>query len=209
MTLQRRQFLHLMGSVPVLAAGVGSLSGCSSPNPNYYRLGSVPGPTITGGPPSLEIRSVSIPGYLDRQGIVKRAGDFKLDIHSNDIWAEPLAAMLQAALVQDLTQRLTGTSVIGSGGSIGANPNLLVETNVLRFDPDPDGMMVLQAQVAVRNGQTLQIITTRSIQESGPAREPVVADIVSSMSDLWGAAANDIARLVVRTWRHMPRDAAG
>lgn len=183
------------------ATGIGALSGCASPNPNYYRLGPTSGPTVSGGPPTVEVRSVSIPGYLDRQGIVKRAGDFKLDIHSNDIWAEPLADMLQATLVQDLTQRMTRTTVIGAGGSIGANADLLIETNVLRFDPDPDGQMVLQIQVAIRDGNSLQILTTRSIQHEAPANEPVVANIVASMSGLWGQAADDIATRLVHTWR--------
>jgi uncharacterized lipoprotein YmbA len=212
MTIQRRHFLRLLGAAPAGAPllgvlSLGALAGCTSPNPNYYRLGATSGPTVTGGPPSVEVRSISIPGYLDRQGIVKRAGDFSLDIHSNDIWAEPLADMLQATLVQDLTQRMPGTTVIGSGGSIGANSDLIIETNVMRFDPNPDGTLTLQAQVAVRDGESLQIIVTRTITESGPANEPVVSNIVASMSTLLGSAADDIASLLAHTWRHLPRSA--
>jgi uncharacterized lipoprotein YmbA len=205
MTVQRRQFLRLLGVVPASAPlfgllGLGALAGCSSPNPNYYQIGQTAGHTVTGGPPIVEVRTISIPGYLDRQGIVKSAGDFKLDIHTNDIWAEPLADMLQATLVQNLAQRMPGTTVIGSGGSIGASANLIIETNVMRFDPNPDGTLTLQAQVAVRDGNSLQILVTRTIEESGPAREPVVANIVASMSKLWGAAADDVAALLVQTW---------
>jgi uncharacterized lipoprotein YmbA len=200
MTIQRRQLLRLLGFAPAGAIGLGALAGCTSANPNYYRLGAVQGPTVTGGPPTVEVRSISIPGYLDRQGIVKRAGDFKLDIHSNDIWAEPLADMLQATMVQNLSQRMPGTSVIGAGGSIGGGADLLIEMNVLRFDPNPDGTMTLQAQVAIRNGDSLLITGTRMVAESGPANEPVVANIVGSMSTLWGAAANDIAALLDQTW---------
>jgi uncharacterized lipoprotein YmbA len=205
MTAERRRFLRLLGTTPLLVTSLGALSGCLSANPNYYRLGMVSGPVVSAGLPSVEVRSISIPGYLDRQGIVKRAGDFKLDIHSNDIWAEPLADMLQSTMVQDLSQRMPGTTVIGSGGSIGANSDLLIETNVLRFDPDPNGMMVLTAQVAVRDGESLQIVTTHMIQESAPANGPVVANIVASMSGLWGAAANDVAALLVQTWETLPR----
>lgn len=204
MTTERRHFLRLLGTAPLLVTSLGTLSGCLSANPNYYRLGMVSGPTVSGGPSSVEVRSISIPGYLDRDGIVKRAGDFKLDIHSNDIWAEPLADMLQATMVQDLAQRMPGTTVIGSGGSIGASSDLLIETNVLRFDPDPNGMMVLTAQVALRDGETLKILTTHTVQETAPANGPVVANIVASMSGLWGAAANDVAALLVQTWATRP-----
>jgi uncharacterized lipoprotein YmbA len=100
MRTERRRFLRLLAQAPLLAAAAGPLSGCLSANPNYYRLGMAPGPVVSGGPPSVEVRSISIPGYLDRDGIVKRSGDFKLDIHTNDIWAEPLADMLQATMVQ-------------------------------------------------------------------------------------------------------------
>jgi uncharacterized protein len=209
MTIQRRQFMRLLAATPISAAALGALTGCTSVNPNYYRLGTTSGPTVSGGPPTVEVRSISIPGYLDRPGIVKKAGDFSLDIHSNDIWAEPLEDMLQATLVQDLTQRMPGTTVIGAGGSIGASANLIIETNVMRFDPNPDGTMTLQAQVAVRSGDTLQIIVTRTIQESGPADEPVVANIVASMSTLWGAAANDIATLLAGTWSPPPQSGRG
>ena len=208
MTSPRRSFLRFLGTAPLVMAGVGGLSGCASADPNYYRLGPTAGPVLAGGPPTVEVRSISIPGYLDRDGIVKRAGDFKLDIHSNDIWAEPLADMLQATLVQDLTQRLSGTTVIGAGGSIGASANLLIETNVLRFDPDPNGQMVLQIQVAMRDGNSLKTLTTRSIQQEAPGHGPVVANIVQSMSGLWGAAANDIAALLVQTWASRPRGTA-
>jgi uncharacterized lipoprotein YmbA len=205
MTTDRRHVLRLLGAAPLLAVSAGTLSGCLSANPNYYRLGMVPGPVVRGAPPSVEVRNMSIPGYLDRQGIVKRAGDFKLDIHTNDIWAEPLADMLQATMVQDLSQRLMGTTVIAAGGSIGANYDMLIETNILRFDPDPNGMMVLTAQVALRDGVSLQIVATTTIQHQAPANAPVVANIVASMSGLWGQAADDVSTLLAQTWATHPR----
>ncbi|HTI02362.1 MAG TPA: PqiC family protein [Acidisoma sp.] len=201
MTSRRRPLLAFLGLAPFALAG---LSACASPSPNYYRIETVAGGQIRGGPPSVEVRSISIPGYLDRQGIVKQANDFKLDIHENDIWAEPLSDMLEATLVQNLTSRLPGTMVIGAGGSIGANANLLVETNVLRFDPDPDGQMVLQVQVGIRDSASMRLLGTRSITKRGPSRQPVVANIVAGMSTLWGQASDDIAAFLVQTWRKHP-----
>ncbi len=201
MTYPRRQFLSLvLGAAPL---GLG-LSGCASPNPNYYRIGAVPGVSEAGAPPAVEVRTISIPGYLDRPGIVKSTQSYQLDIHSNDIWAEPLADMLQAAMVQELTGRLHGSTVIGSGGSIGANADLLIEINVLRFDPDPDGQMVLQLQVALRDGQSMNLLATRSLTHEAPDGGPVVANLVGTMSRLWGMAADDIAGFVVQTWATHP-----
>jgi uncharacterized lipoprotein YmbA len=199
----RRQFLSLiLGATPVVLA----LSGCASADPNYYRIGAVPGTPQAGAPPSIEVRTISIPGYLDRTGIVKKAQDYKLDIHSNDIWAEPLADMLQATMVQNLTTRLPRATVVGAGGSIGANADILLEINVLRFDPDTNGQMILQLQVGIRDGQTMNLLgRTRSIQHQAPAGEPVVGTIVSTMSTLWGQAADDIATMLVHSWARHPR----
>ncbi|MCB8877343.1 PqiC family protein [Acidisoma silvae] len=203
----RRQFLALvLGAAPV-ALG---LSGCASADPNYYRIGFVPGTARTGGPRQIEVRSISIPGYLDRTGIVKSAQDFRLDIHSNDIWADSFASMLQDSMVQDLTARLQGSTVIGAGGSIGANADLLVEINVLRFDPDTDGQMVLQIQAGLRDGNTMTLLSTRGFSHQAPAGGPAVAAIVATMSRLWGQAADDIADFAVQTWAtHPPAASAG
>lgn len=198
---RRRQFLALaFGAAPAALA----LSGCTSANPNYYRIGAVPGPAVAGAPASIEVRTISIPGYLDRTGIIKQAQSYQLDIHSNDIWAEPLADMLQDAMVQDLSARLSGSTIIGAGGSIGANAALLVEINVLRFDPDPDGQMVLQIQVGLRDGQSMDLLATRSFRHQAPAGGPAVAGIVGTMSQLWGEAADDIAGFAVQAWAAHP-----
>ena len=207
MTYPRRQFL----SLSLLAAPVAlGLSACASADPNYYRIGFVPGAARSGGPRQIEVRSISIPGYLDRSGIVKSAQDFKLNIHSNDIWADSFASMLQDSMVQDLTARLTGTTVIGAGGSIGANADLLVEINVLRFDPDTSGQMILQIEVGLRDGNTMNLLSTRNFTHQAAAGGPLVASIVATMSTLWGQAADDIADFTVATWTtHPPAASTG
>jgi uncharacterized protein len=207
MISQRRPLLAFLALAPL---ALGGLAACSSANPNYYRIGAVPGPQLAGGPPSVEVRSISIPGYLDRQGIVKQANAYQLDIHENDIWAEPLSGMLEDALVSDLQTRLPGSTVIGAGGSIGANADLLVETNVLRFDPDPDGQMVLQLQVGIRDGASMKLLGTRTISLHAPSGQPLVANIVASMSLLWGQAADQIAAFLARSWAlHPPSTGQG
>jgi uncharacterized lipoprotein YmbA len=202
----RRQVLALLGLGPLALSG---LAGCASPNPNYYRIAAVPGAPLAGGPPRLEVRSISIPGYLNRQGIIKKASNYQLDIHQNDLWAEPLADMLEATLVEDLSIRLPQSAVLGAGGSISPNADLLLETNVLRFDPDPDGQMVLRLQAALRDGATLALLATRAFHHEAPAEEPVVGNIVGVMSRLWGEAADDIAHFVLQTWLARPPGAAG
>jgi uncharacterized protein len=205
MTTARRSFLKSLGALPMVALGTSALAGCASANPNYYRLGMIPGPQVTGGPAIVEVRSVSIPGYLDRDSIIKSADDYKLNIHNNDLWAEPLADMLQAAMVQDLSQRLPGTTVLAAGGSISATPDALVEINVLTFDPDASGTIIMSLQVSIKSGQNFNTLGTQPIRHTMSSGGTVVAAIVGDMSTLWGQAADDIAPLLVGSWHRRSR----
>jgi uncharacterized protein len=204
--VSRRHLLR--ASAGFAAIGLTGLSGCTSANPNYYRLGIVPGAVHTGGPGRIEVRSISIPGYLDRDGIVKGGGNYEIDIHDNDLWAEDFAGMLQDSMVQDLAQRLPNTTVTGPGSSITGSPDALVEINLQRFDTDASGMMIFIAQLAIKSGASLTTWATRTLRYSAPANGPRVAAVVAVMSHLWGEAADDAASLLVQSWAHHPRVAA-
>jgi len=101
----------------LLAAGAAALTGCAATPTNYYRLAAIPGAIRTGITARIGVRGVSIPGYLDQTGIVRVSGAYQFDTYANELWAEPLAGMLQAVLVQDLAQILPGTTVLASGGA--------------------------------------------------------------------------------------------
>jgi uncharacterized lipoprotein YmbA len=180
-----------------LGVGAAALTGCAATPTNYYRLAAVPGPIRDGATPSIGVRSVSIPGYLDQTNIVKPGGAYSFDTYANELWAGPLADMLQAVMVQDLAQRLPQATVIGSGGAIGAPAGLLVEINVLRFDPDAGGQIALLAQIAVKSGADQNRWTTRSYAASAPGGVFAV-DNVAAMSRLWGSAADQVAAMIVQ-----------
>jgi uncharacterized protein len=174
-----------------------ALAACTSPPTRYYRLAVVPGAIQSIPPLTVGVRSVSIPGYLNQNGIAKDGGDDEFDVYSNNLWAEPLADMLQTTMVQDLAQRLPGSTVIGSGGSIGEAADVLIEINLLRFDPDSAGKIVLSAQSAVRSGRTRALWITQTFERSAAPDGPGVASLVSKMSMLWGAMADQVADLIV------------
>ncbi len=176
---------------PIMFAA--ALSACSSPPTHYYRLAVIAGTSRSSAPFTVGIRSVSIPGYLDQSGIAKGGGDYRFDVYSNDLWADQLASMLQAVMVQDLAQRLPTATVIGTGGSIGVSPDVLVEINVLRFDPDSAGQLVLNAQIAIKSGRTRALWATQSFAQHAPPDGVDASGIVAGMSLLWAAMAEQIA----------------
>jgi uncharacterized lipoprotein YmbA len=184
----------------VLLAG---LAGCAAPATDY-RLQAAPGPVAGAAAAAVSVRGVNVPGFLDQDGVPKLSGAYQYASWPNDVWAEPLADMLTAVMVQDLGQRLPQASVVASGGAIGAPAQAVVELNVLRFDPDPDGRIDLDVQISVRRGSDNRLWRTVDFKRfavpdaAGPLAE------VAAMSGLWAQAADAVAALLA-----LPDTAAG
>jgi uncharacterized lipoprotein YmbA len=168
------------------------LSGCAGTPTTYYRLEAAPGTRLNIAAGTVVVRSVTIPGYLDQNNIMKPGAAFEVNSFANAEWAEPLADLLQAVMVQDLAQRLPASTVI-KDGTIGAPARINVEINVQRFDFDPDGTIRLVAQLAVKRGGGW---TTMNYQASAIPAAPDAAAAAATMSSLWGAEADRISAMV-------------
>jgi uncharacterized protein len=186
MRISRRRSLQL-----TLGIALAGLAGCASQPTQYYRLSVLPGPILNTPPQSIRIRNISIPGYLDQNNIAKPGWAYQFDSYQNALWADGLANMLQSTLLEDLTQRLPQVTVTGNG-AIGAPAGLLVEINVLRFDPDPSGSIILIAQIALKNADGSFRLTKTNQSSAMPATSDA-AGIAAAMSALWADLANEIA----------------
>jgi uncharacterized lipoprotein YmbA len=171
-----------------------AVAGCASPQARYYRLAAVPGAARGGTGARVGVRSVGLPGYLNQSGLPMPGGAYELDSFPNDLWAGSLAPMLQAAMVQDLTQRLPADTVLADGGAIGAAPDVVVEIQVLRFEPDAAGTVTLTAQLAARPA-TSHDWRIQNFTATAPGGTTPLG-IVAAMSTLWGQAADAVAGLV-------------
>ena len=198
----------LLRAAPALLAALAACGGGGPPT-QYYRLAPVPGTPVPGaaaGAPAVGVRGISLPGTLEQTNIVKPSGAYEFDSYSSALWAEPLADMLRDVLVQDLGQRLPRATVISSGGAIAAPRDVLVEINVLRFDPDAAGQITLSAQIAVKSGSSGQLWLTRNFQSTA-ASGAGVTGMVASMSALWGQAADETAATIASAWAAHAADA--
>jgi uncharacterized lipoprotein YmbA len=113
MTLTRRSALLGLAALPVA---------CSSPNPNLYVLAPEPGATHQGAPHVVVLRAIAIAHYLERSQIVRSSEGYRMDVLGNEWWGEPLDAMLSRILVQELNQRLPGTTVYGDSVALTVRP---------------------------------------------------------------------------------------
>ncbi len=181
-------------AVPLLLTA--ALAACAAPPAtNYYRLASVPGAIQPVGGLAVNVRGIGLPAYLDQSSIVKPSGPYQFGSYSNELWAEPLGGMLQEAMVQNLAQRLQSGTITASGGAIVATADVLVEMNVLRFDPDAAGTVTLTLQIAVKSGLDRTLWQASSFTRTAPAGTTAAGE-VEAMSALWGQAADQIAAMI-------------
>lgn len=104
----------------------------------------VSGKTPTAARPAIAIARPSLPPYLERVELVTRTGDGRLEVHEKNLWSEPLDAAI-GRVVADNLRRLTGsTNIQPSTNFVARDYSALVEIRIERFDPEPDGSLLLE-----------------------------------------------------------------
>jgi uncharacterized lipoprotein YmbA len=182
---RRRSLLGLCAAVLLPAA-------CASPNPVLYTLAAVPGPAHPGAPRSIELRAIALARYLERSQIVQSSENYRLAVLSNEWWGEPLDAMLSRVLVQELTQRLSGSTVFAENGAITATPDATVELNIQRLDEDAAGTVVMIAQVAISGHRASTRNATFQVRPAAVGTGAMIA----AMSEATGELADLIAGML-------------
>ncbi len=170
-----------------------ALTGCASPDPTYYTLQVVPGTVVSGSRVTLEVRRPGLAGYLDRADVVLKSASYKLNVNSQLRWAEPLGDMIGRVLSQDLSQRLAGASVFTESGAITAEPTMRLEVDILDFDADATGNVVLTAEVALERGTTHDPLSTRHVLLTAQPAGPGTGELAAALSGLLGELADRVA----------------
>lgn len=168
------------------------LAACSSPPPKVYTLAATPGTLVGGRPVAASVAAVEVPKYLDRPQIVRRSGSVELGVDEFERWGEPLANMVQRVLAEDLTARLPAGSVVTTSRTLSGDETLTVELAVGRFDPEPDGTIVLEAQWRLRRNAGSRAATETARISRRPADQSTAAE-VEAMSAALGDLADRIA----------------
>lgn len=185
----RRRFLGVM-----LAATVAA---CSSPVPNLYTLAAVPGMPLSTRKLAVELRRISLAGYLDRAEIVRGTAGYQLQVSDIDRWGEPLGRMLERVLTENLVTRLPGAAVFAESGAISTKPDLVVEIDIQRLEPDQQGSVVLLAQIAVRPERGTAMAET--VRLKAPLADPTSTQAqVAGMSAALGLLADAVAAILAR-----------
>jgi hypothetical protein len=176
---------------------VTALAGCGSPDPVLYTIATAPGPVVRGAPGIIVLRQIGIARYLERSQIVRSSENYRLAVLQNDWWGEPLGAMLNRVLVDELSQRLPQSTVLAETGAVSARSDATVEINIERLDADASGNLVLQAQAAVRfTGRAAPVL--RSFRYVVPPPAADVKGEVAAISTAVAKLADGIAPMLRR-----------
>lgn len=177
-------------------ASLAAVSACRSPDPSLYTLAAAPGAPEPGGPRTVVLHRVSIARYLERPEIVRSSENYRLDVLANQEWGEPLAQMIGRVLIEDLTQRLPGTSFFSSNGAITAAEDASVEVNVARMDRDASGALAFTAQAAVEFKNRRRAPGLRTVRTAVPIASAATSDQVRAVSVAIGRLADSIAAML-------------
>lgn len=154
------------------------LTACGRSAPtHFYLLDSGQPPLTADALPaiSLGIAPVSVPDYLDRNGLVRRSdGQARLEVSELDIWAEPLGQGARRVLGEVLAARLLprGVDVIAAGDRQG---EFELAVALERLDGDTPGTARLQARWQLsRGGEALDRGIYAAGEDAGIDRKSVV-----------------------------------
>jgi uncharacterized lipoprotein YmbA len=131
-----------------LAGATLLLCGCGTfPLPKVYVLGDQAGPkpgvTDETGRPHLELKTVTVPDYLDTTDILRRSASNEVITSPTGRWGERASIGITRVLATDLAARLPNV-VIESRGAYEPARRLLVD--VQRFEVGGDGRCTLTAR---------------------------------------------------------------
>jgi hypothetical protein len=149
----------------------------------------------------LGIGPIRFPAYLDREQIVTRAAQNRLDISENDRWAEPLEENFARVLSQNLGMLLGGARIVRYPWQTSQRPKCQIEMEVLRFEPNT------RQEVELLAGWTLIDVSNKTAlvsRESRIARLTAAKSMeasVAALSETLGDLSREIADTILARFR--------
>jgi uncharacterized lipoprotein YmbA len=164
------------------------LAGCgSSISIRSYELGApvpaAPGIWSEAGLPIIELRTVSVPDYLDSSDILHRSGANELVASPTGRWGERLSLGLTHALASALAGRLPQT-VITTNAHAEPARRLLVDVDSFEIGPDGACLLAAHWRFAAGDGEPATAGEHGRFSEAaGSLDDPAVAAAMSRAID--------------------------
>lgn len=122
------------------AVALSLVAACSTTPPTrFYALEAVavaaaaPAPRAGQAATTVAVRTVALPGAVDRPQFVVRAGDARVNLDEFNRWAGPLRDEIARVVAGNLAAEL-GSTVVTASAALPATSDLVVLLDVQRFD---------------------------------------------------------------------------
>jgi uncharacterized lipoprotein YmbA len=149
----------------------------------------------------LGIGPIRFPAYLDREQIVTRTAQNRLDISENDRWAEPLEENFTRVLSQNLGMLLGGARIIRYPWQTSQSPRCRIEIEVLRFEPNTRQEIVLLVDWALCDlSNKVPFVFKRSRIARQTGTKSMEAS-VAALSETLGDLSREIADTILARFR--------
>ena len=190
----------------VLLVGVGVAAGlgcAGSPAARFYTLsplattGEVKSEKGTAGQTlAVGIGPVRLPHYLARKDIVTRSDANQIDLAEYDLWGGSLQDDFSRNLLENLSLLLAGDRVsLFPWPGMGAL-DYRVGVEVMRFDGNREGDVVLIANWTIREGQGTKVIRVQTSRIQEPSGAKGYEAMVAGMSRALGRLSREIGEAI-------------
>lgn len=178
---------------------LGALAACgSSPPSNHYVLTARVSEPPAQESPSLGIGPITIPEYLNRNGLVYNRQGNQLRVSSTERWAEPLEDGLKRVLSMNLASLVNTQNVRFFPWNSRRNPEYGIKINLLMLDAN-DQEATLVAEWLVYRPSTSETVLRRisKVSQAMPGGELSPAQIAPAYSELLYKLSELIAQAII------------
>ena len=197
MEQQRRLCLPWRLPAALVAATllVTTMTGCSrSPPVVFYTLTESPSTMGSSKVPTFEILvgPVILPEILDRPQLVTRAGDNRVTVLQQQVWAAPLKSEVPRVLAANLNQLLPDAAVTVEPQPATGRPLWRVAVEIQRFDATPGSAVSLEAVWSVQGAPGTEAKIGYSVLQE-PVSVPGYDALVTAHTAAIAALSREIA----------------
>jgi uncharacterized lipoprotein YmbA len=151
-----------------------------------------------GGGPIFAVAPVRVPQYLSQKWIVTKTGENEIDLAENDQWGSPLSDDIASVLSENLSAMIPSDRVVQLPVSASVPVDYEVRAEIVGFERQPDGSVVLVARWTVFSDGGRRLVTmTRSGFRAGNVANDYPS-ITRAMSSLLAALSREIASTLQR-----------
>ncbi|HMT93471.1 membrane integrity-associated transporter subunit PqiC [uncultured Thiothrix sp.] len=165
------------------------LSACSSVKPQYYTLGTPSLSSVENQHKpvnSIGVARIRLPSLLDRQGMVVRKDNFRVEVSEQAQWAGVLRDEVNESLVSGLQAALPNTRVQVAPWELEQTPQYYLMVNILEFDGAPQAEAKLRGSWQLLQGSSNRLLKAGSMSFKRSVVGKELQDVVQVQNELIG-----------------------